>query len=63
MIGCGLLSVSLLISLLLSGGVGFKLASGRVVTEIVDEGRTEKLVLDERALKIIDGNEPTGQSC
>lgn len=60
MIGCGLLSVSLLILILLSGGVEFKLASGRVVT---DKGRTEKLVLDERVLKIIDGNEPTGQSC
>ena len=30
---------------------------------MVDEGRTERLVLDERVLKIIDGNEPTGQSC
>ena len=30
---------------------------------MVDEGRTERLVLDERVLEIIDGNEPTGQSC
>jgi len=42
MIGCGLLLVSLLTLVLLLGGVGFKLASGRVVTGMVDEGRTEK---------------------
>ena len=50
MIGCGLLSVSLLILVLL-GVVGFGLiASGGVVTMMVDEGRTERLVLDELVL-------------
>jgi hypothetical protein len=62
MIGCGLLSVSLLILVLL-GVVEFELESGWVVTVMVDEGRTERLVLDERVLKIIDGNIPTDQSC
>ena len=63
MMGCGLLSVSLLILALFSGGIRFKLASGGVVTVMVDEGETERLVLDERVLRVTDGNEPTGQSC
>ena len=61
-IGCGLLSVSLLILVLLDV-VRFEMASGGVVTVMVDEGRTERLVLHERVLKIIDENEPTSQSC
>jgi hypothetical protein len=53
MIDCGLLSVSLLILVLL-GVVGLELASGWVVTVVVvSEGRTERLVLDERVLEVI----------
>ena len=30
---------------------------------MMDEGRTERLVLDERVLELIGGNELTDQSC
>ena len=55
-------AVSLLILVIL-GVVGLESASGLVILVLVNEKRTEELVVYERVLGIIEGNAPTDQSC
>lgn len=55
-------AVSLLILVML-GVVGLESASGLVILVLVNEKRTEELVVYERVLGIIEGNTPTDQSC